>query len=161
MQFNLVVTGLDSVEARRWMNATLVGMVDPENPESMKPMIDGGTEGEPRLVFRAPRPEANDPFFVGPLRLQGPSDRYPAVHLSLLRVHSSSQLHGPRVVLVSSLTSSPSCFSSTCTRLRPLSPFVPSPTPPVYPSTASNGRPSSTGPRPSPVRPARLELYRV
>ncbi|CDZ96210.1 nedd8 activating enzyme [Phaffia rhodozyma] len=45
-QFNLVITGLDSVEARRWMNATLVGMVDEdEGPESMKPMIDGGTEG--------------------------------------------------------------------------------------------------------------------
>jgi ubiquitin-activating enzyme E1 C len=45
LQFNLVICGLDSVEARRWMNATLVGLVDPENPESLKPMIDGGTEG--------------------------------------------------------------------------------------------------------------------
>ncbi|KAI0320746.1 hypothetical protein OF83DRAFT_1103477 [Amylostereum chailletii] len=45
MQFNLVICGLDSVEARRWMNATLVNLVDPENPESMKPLIDGGTEG--------------------------------------------------------------------------------------------------------------------
>ncbi|KZT51078.1 hypothetical protein CALCODRAFT_521596 [Calocera cornea HHB12733] len=45
MQFNLVICGLDSVEARRWMNATLVGMVDEDNPESIKPMIDGGTEG--------------------------------------------------------------------------------------------------------------------
>jgi ubiquitin-activating enzyme E1 C len=45
MQFNLVICGLDSVEARRWMNATLVTLVDPENPESLKPMIDGGTEG--------------------------------------------------------------------------------------------------------------------
>jgi len=27
------------------MNATLVNLVDPENPESLKPMIDGGTEG--------------------------------------------------------------------------------------------------------------------
>ena len=42
---NSVICGLDSVEARRWMNATLVNMVDPENPESLKPMIDGGTEG--------------------------------------------------------------------------------------------------------------------
>jgi len=46
MQFNLVICGLDSVEARRWMNATLVNLVDPENPESLKPLIDGGTEGE-------------------------------------------------------------------------------------------------------------------
>lgn len=45
MQFNLIVTGLDSIEARRWINATLVGMVDPENSESLKPLIDGGTEG--------------------------------------------------------------------------------------------------------------------
>ncbi|SJL00521.1 related to ubiquitin-activating enzyme [Armillaria ostoyae] len=45
MQFNLVICGLDSVEARRWMNATLVNLVDSENPESLKPLIDGGTEG--------------------------------------------------------------------------------------------------------------------
>lgn len=46
MQFNLVICGLDSVEARRWINATLVNLVDPENPESLKPLIDGGTEGD-------------------------------------------------------------------------------------------------------------------
>jgi ubiquitin-activating enzyme E1 C len=46
MQFGLVVCGLDSVEARRWINATLVGMVDEENPDSLKPLIDGGTEGK-------------------------------------------------------------------------------------------------------------------
>ncbi|KAK1236008.1 NEDD8 activating enzyme [Marasmius sp. AFHP31] len=45
LQFNLIICGLDSVEARRWINATLVNMVDPENPESLKPLIDGGTEG--------------------------------------------------------------------------------------------------------------------
>lgn len=45
MQFNIVVCGLDSIEARRWINATLVNLVDPENPESLKPLIDGGTEG--------------------------------------------------------------------------------------------------------------------
>lgn len=50
MQFQLVICGLDSVEARRWINATLVEMVDPQNPESLKPLIDGGTEGE--LVMR-------------------------------------------------------------------------------------------------------------
>lgn len=46
MQFGLVICGLDSVEARRWINATLVGLVDSDNPESLKPIIDGGTEGE-------------------------------------------------------------------------------------------------------------------
>ena len=45
MQFKFVICGLDSIEARRWINATLVGMVDEENPESLKPLIDGGTEG--------------------------------------------------------------------------------------------------------------------
>ena len=45
MQFNIVVCGLDSIEARRWINSTLVEMVDMENPESLKPLIDGGTEG--------------------------------------------------------------------------------------------------------------------
>lgn len=45
MQFNIVICGLDNVEARRWMNATLVNLVDENNPESLKPLIDGGTEG--------------------------------------------------------------------------------------------------------------------
>jgi ubiquitin-activating enzyme E1 C len=52
MEFNLVICGLDSVEARRWINATLVNMVDPDVPESLKPLIDGGTEGwSARLRF--------------------------------------------------------------------------------------------------------------
>lgn len=46
MQFTLVVCGLDSIEARRWINAMLVGMVDGDNPDSLKPLIDGGTEGK-------------------------------------------------------------------------------------------------------------------
>ena len=45
MQFKLVICGLDSIEARRWINATLVDMIDMDNPESLKPLIDGGTEG--------------------------------------------------------------------------------------------------------------------
>jgi NEDD8-activating enzyme E1 len=45
LQFGIVICGLDSVEARRWINATLVGMVDDERPDTMKPLIDGGTEG--------------------------------------------------------------------------------------------------------------------
>jgi len=54
MQFNLVICGLDSVEARRWINATLVNLVDPENPESLKPLIDGGTEGSHRSSSKSP-----------------------------------------------------------------------------------------------------------
>ncbi|KAJ3226188.1 hypothetical protein HK099_005414 [Clydaea vesicula] len=44
-QFTLIICGLDSVEARRWINATVVGMFDPEDPSTLKPIIDGGTEG--------------------------------------------------------------------------------------------------------------------
>ncbi|KAF2875042.1 hypothetical protein BDV95DRAFT_564187 [Massariosphaeria phaeospora] len=54
MQFAMIVCGLDSIEARRWINATLVGMVDEDNPDSMKPLIDGGTEGfkgQARVIF--------------------------------------------------------------------------------------------------------------
>lgn len=45
MQFKIIICGLDSIEARRWINATLVGMVDLDDPESLKPLIDGGSEG--------------------------------------------------------------------------------------------------------------------
>lgn len=51
MQFQFVVCGLDSVEARRWINSALVGMVDPDNQQSLKPLIDGGTEGQIRLSY--------------------------------------------------------------------------------------------------------------
>ncbi|KAF2836446.1 hypothetical protein M501DRAFT_996623 [Patellaria atrata CBS 101060] len=44
-QFTMVVCGLDSIEARRWINSTLVDMVDEDDPDSLKPLIDGGTEG--------------------------------------------------------------------------------------------------------------------
>lgn len=49
-QFHLVVSGLDSIEARRWLNATLQRIYQqslaesPETPLTI-PMIDGGTEG--------------------------------------------------------------------------------------------------------------------
>ena len=45
MQFNIIVCGLDSIEARRWINSMLVDLVDNDNPETLKPLIDGGTEG--------------------------------------------------------------------------------------------------------------------
>ncbi|KAI1264281.1 hypothetical protein F5Y18DRAFT_391749 [Xylariaceae sp. FL1019] len=54
MQFQIVVCGLDSIEARRWINATLVNMVDMDNQDSLKPLIDGGTEGfkgQTRVIF--------------------------------------------------------------------------------------------------------------
>jgi ubiquitin-activating enzyme E1 C len=45
MQFGMVVCGLDSIEARRWINSQLIEMFDPEDQDSLKPLIDGGTEG--------------------------------------------------------------------------------------------------------------------
>ncbi|KAJ3327839.1 hypothetical protein HDU76_011023 [Blyttiomyces sp. JEL0837] len=44
-QFSIIICGLDSVEARRWMNATVMSMYDEEDPSTLKPIIDGGTEG--------------------------------------------------------------------------------------------------------------------
>ena len=52
-QFNVVVCGLDSIEARRWINATLVDMFDANDMDSLKPLIDGGTEGRFRCTSRS------------------------------------------------------------------------------------------------------------
>lgn len=43
-QFGVVICGLDNVEARRWINALLVGFVDAEM-NNLIPLVDGGTEG--------------------------------------------------------------------------------------------------------------------
>jgi len=48
--FDVIVSGLDNIEARRWLNAMVVGLVkvdedgDPD-PETIIPIVDGGTEG--------------------------------------------------------------------------------------------------------------------
>ncbi len=48
-QFHIVVNGLDSIIARRWMNSMMLSLLDYEDgavdPTSIVPMIDGGTEG--------------------------------------------------------------------------------------------------------------------
>ncbi|CAB9500648.1 activating enzyme E1 catalytic subunit [Seminavis robusta] len=48
--FNCIISGLDNIEARRWLNATVCGLVeldsdgDPD-PSTIIPIVDGGTEG--------------------------------------------------------------------------------------------------------------------
>eukprot|EP00735_Rhodelphis_limneticus_P006919 TRINITY_DN19390_c0_g1::TRINITY_DN19390_c0_g1_i1::g.7819::m.7819 TRINITY_DN19390_c0_g1::TRINITY_DN19390_c0_g1_i1::g.7819 ORF type:complete len:439 (-),score=126.70,sp/Q7ZVX6/UBA3_DANRE/54.21/3e-165,ThiF/PF00899.16/5.3e-38,ThiF/PF00899.16/1.3e+03,ThiF/PF00899.16/3.7e+03,UBACT/PF02134.16/1e-19,E2_bind/PF08825.5/1.3e-17,UBA_e1_thiolCys/PF10585.4/2.3e-14,UBA_e1_thiolCys/PF10585.4/7.3e+03,Shikimate_DH/PF01488.15/0.00012,Shikimate_DH/PF01488.15/8.4e+03,MoeZ_MoeB/PF05237.8/0.0012,Ecm33/PF12454.3/0.033 len=49
-QFSVVVCGLDSIEARRWMNSMLVSLVELDedgevDANTIIPMVDGGTEG--------------------------------------------------------------------------------------------------------------------
>jgi molybdopterin/thiamine biosynthesis adenylyltransferase len=68
-QFNMVICGLDSIEARRWINSTLVDMVNMEDPDSLKPLIDGGTEGK-MLLARS----LNSKLIK--IRIQGPGPSY-------------------------------------------------------------------------------------
>lgn len=70
MQFKMVICGLDSVEARRWINATLVGMVTGENMESLKPLIDGGTEGV--CAMRISNLIHASRAYISLIRFQGP-----------------------------------------------------------------------------------------
>eukprot|EP00164_Ancoracysta_twista_P001019 GFYU01001329.1.p1 GENE.GFYU01001329.1~~GFYU01001329.1.p1 ORF type:complete len:451 (-),score=149.89 GFYU01001329.1:158-1450(-) len=49
-QFNIIILGLDSVEARWWMNAMVCGLLSYDedgdaDPSTIIPMVDGGTEG--------------------------------------------------------------------------------------------------------------------
>uniref|UniRef100_A0A7S1FS63 NEDD8-activating enzyme E1 catalytic subunit n=1 Tax=Corethron hystrix TaxID=216773 RepID=A0A7S1FS63_9STRA len=58
-QFDAVVSGLDNVEARRWLNATVVGLAEGDedgdpDPATVVPIVDGGTEGlagQSRLIL--------------------------------------------------------------------------------------------------------------
>jgi ubiquitin-activating enzyme E1 C len=57
--FHIIVAGLDNVEARRWLNSMIHSIVEFDSqgevrPESVRPLIDGGTEGfkgQARLII--------------------------------------------------------------------------------------------------------------
>ncbi|TPX30426.1 hypothetical protein SeMB42_g07920 [Synchytrium endobioticum] len=44
-QFHIIICGLDSVDARRWINSMIVGMYIPEDETTRRAIVDGGTEG--------------------------------------------------------------------------------------------------------------------
>jgi len=48
--FQCIISGLDNLDARRWLNATICGLVEFDddgeiNPDTIIPIVDGGTEG--------------------------------------------------------------------------------------------------------------------
>jgi NEDD8-activating enzyme E1 len=52
----VIVCGLDSIEARRWINAMMVSLVDVDDngdPDvsAVIPIVDGGTEGVCTVVY--------------------------------------------------------------------------------------------------------------
>jgi len=57
--FQIIISGLDNVEARRWLNATVVGLVQFDDdgdmdPSTIVPIVDGGTEafaGQARFIL--------------------------------------------------------------------------------------------------------------
>jgi ubiquitin-activating enzyme E1 C len=82
-QFGIVVCGLDSIEARRWINAKLVSLVDENDPDSLKPLIDGGTEGKQALLCVPVRQKLTNSTHTSH-RLQGTITSYPPNYHGLL-----------------------------------------------------------------------------
>ncbi|KAJ2707585.1 NEDD8 activating enzyme [Coemansia sp. IMI 203386] len=73
--FTLIICGLDSIEARRWINAFVCGLVETHGYEGFKPIVDGGTEGfkgNARLIL----PTHSACFECG-LNMYSPKTTYP------------------------------------------------------------------------------------
>jgi ubiquitin-activating enzyme E1 C len=62
--FDIIIAGLDSIPARRWINATMVQIAQEGN---VIPLIDGGTEGQ--LALLNERVKANRLGFKGQSRV--------------------------------------------------------------------------------------------
>ena len=61
----MVVCGLDSVEARRWINAMIFSLVQVDDDgdvdfSTIIPIVDGGTEGSSFDVLGSKKKEIND-----------------------------------------------------------------------------------------------------
>lgn len=70
------------MEARRWINATVVNMYDEDDPETLKPIIDGGTEG----ALLAMAPSCKSHVVIHSLRLQRPISYHPPKNDRMLRM---------------------------------------------------------------------------
>ncbi|KAJ1728623.1 NEDD8 activating enzyme [Coemansia biformis] len=71
----LIVCGLDSVEARRWINAYVHGLAESHGFDGFKPIVDGGTEGL-KGNMRVILPRHNACFECG-LSMYPPKTTYP------------------------------------------------------------------------------------
>ncbi|KAJ1836132.1 NEDD8 activating enzyme [Coemansia sp. RSA 2706] len=75
LDLSLIVCGLDSIEARRWINGFIHGLVESHGFRGFKPIIDGGTEGL-RGNMRVILPKHNACFECG-LDMYPPKTTYP------------------------------------------------------------------------------------
>ncbi|KAJ2630247.1 NEDD8 activating enzyme [Coemansia sp. RSA 1290] len=75
LSLSLIVCGLDSIEARRWINAFIYNLAETHGYQGFKPIVDGGTEGL-RGNIRVILPKNNACFECG-LEMYPPKTTYP------------------------------------------------------------------------------------
>ncbi|UXI22705.1 TP53-regulating kinase-like [Sarcoptes scabiei] len=84
-QFNIVLSGLDSISPRRWLNSMLFNLLEPSNDSeemcNIIPMVDGGTEGF-KGNLRVIIPSYNNPCIECTLDLYPPQITYPLCTLT-------------------------------------------------------------------------------